>query len=1047
MEFLTAIVRWSLHNRLSVLVFSALLILAGLDSARKLKIDAVPDITNVQVQVITSAPALSTLEIEQYVTYPIERAVSGIPKLQEVRSVSRYGFSIITIVFEEGADLYLSRQLVSEKLVEVSNQIPRNYGSPQIGPISTGLGEVYQFVLKSKTHSLTELTTYLNWFVNPVLKTVHGVVEVNTFGGKVKQYRVVVDISKVAALGLGIRDVAEAVLANNTATGGGYVERNKEHLVIGTEGLLKKPEDFYKISIGKTPDGFPIYLSAVAKVEEGFRLRKGGATSDGQGEVVGAMTLMLVNENSLQVTDAVKKKIEEIKTTLPAGMEIEPFYDRSVMVKNTISTVLWNLGEGAVLVILVLFLMIGDIRSGLVIAVTIPLAMLFAITVMRFRDLPANLMSMGAIDFGLIVDGAVILVENSFRRLLELAREKGRRLTFEERRETILSATVEVRKATIFGEIIIGVVYLPILTLSGTEGKMFVPMALTVLFALLGAFFLTLTIIPVLASYFLDPKVDQEEETAFFKKINREYKPFLDKAMSRSRRVVWMALAGFGLAIVGFAFMGAEFIPTMDEGSVLLEITRLPSSSLQQSLDTSTKIEKALMAKFPEIVSIVSKTGSPELANEPMGLDKTDVFLELKPRKEWRFTKAEFEEEISKIVSDAVPEVAFGISQPIQMRTNEMIAGIRADVGIKIFGEDLATLKGLAEKIASLAKGVEGVADLRIEQLSGLEYLRVRPRREAMARYGYSINDVNQIAESLSAGHQVGVLFEGQKRFEIAVVSEWKLENDLGSLKALPVGTKGKIVPFGELADVSLEDGPVQINHENQYRLAIVQFNIRGSDMVSTVQRVDERIRSKIVFPPGYRYEMGGEFKKYNSARSTLMVVVPITLIVIFLFLYLAFREFSPALLIFLNVPFAVTGGVFSLLLRGMPFSIPAGIGFIALFGIAILNGLVLVTFAREEETKGVDAGEAIRRAAEHRIRPVITTALLASIGFLPMALSTSPGAEVQRPLATVVIGGLISASLLTLIVIPVVYARFIPIGRKPEKVLGGIGPNRTRMK
>ncbi|EPG75096.1 heavy metal efflux pump, CzcA family [Leptospira fainei serovar Hurstbridge str. BUT 6] len=1026
MEFLTAIVRWSLHNRLAIIVFSILLFGIGVDSARRLKIDAVPDITNVQVQIITTAPALSTLEIEQYVTYPIERAVSGIPKLQEVRSVSRYGFSIVTIVFEEGADLYLSRQLVSEKLVDVSSQIPKNYGAPQIGPISTGLGEVYQFILKSKTHSLTELTTYLNWFVNPVLKTVHGVVEVNTFGGKVKQYRIVVDISKIAALGLGVKDVSDAVLVNNTSTGGGYIEKSKEHLVIGTDGLLKGREDFYRISIGKTPDGFPIYLSSVARVEEGYRLRKGGATMEGKGEVVGAIALMLVNENSLEVTDGIKKKLEEIKKTLPAGMEIEPFYDRSIMVKNTINTVLWNLGEGAFLVIIVLFLMIGDLRSGLVIAVTIPFAMLFAISIMRFRDLPANLMSMGAIDFGLIVDGAVILVENSFRRLLELAKEKGRRLTFEERRETILTATIEVRKATIFGEIIIAVVYLPILTLSGTEGKMFIPMALTVLFALLGAFFLTLTLIPVLASYFLDPKIHQEEETALFRKISRIYRPFLEKAMGNSKRVILSALGAFALAIIGFVFMGAEFIPTMDEGSILLEILRLPSSSLQQSLDTSMKIEKALLAKFPEITSIVSKTGSPELANEPMGLDKTDVFLELKPRKEWRFTKQEFEEEISKTVSESVPEVAFGISQPIQMRTNEMIAGIRSDVGIKIFGEELATLKALAEKIATISRGVEGVADLRIEQLSGLEYLRIRPKREAMARYGYNVNDVNQIAESLASGYPVGILFEGQKRFEITVVSDWKLENDLGSLRALPVGTKGKIVPFGELADVSIEDGPVQINHENQYRLALVQFNVRGSDMLSTVRRVDDRIRSKIVFPPGYRYELGGEFKKYNSARSTLLLVVPITLVVIFLFLYLAFREPSPALLIFLNVPFAITGGVFSLLLRGMPFSIPAGIGFIALFGIAILNGLVLVTFAREEEIDGSDSVTAIKKAAEHRLRPVITTALLASIGFLPMALSTSPGAEVQRPLATVVIGGLISASLLTLIVIPVVYARFI---------------------
>ncbi|PJZ40005.1 CusA/CzcA family heavy metal efflux RND transporter [Leptospira kmetyi] len=1031
MEFLTSIVRWSLHNRIYVLCFSVLLLLVGIDSARKLKIDAVPDITNPQVDIITTAPALSTLEIEQYVTYPVERAVSGIPKVDEVRAISRYGFSIVTIVFQEGADLYRSRQLVSEKLVDVSNQIPPNYGRPQMGPISTGLGEVYQFVLKSKTHSLIELTTYLNWFINPILKTVPGVVEVNTFGGRVKQYRIVADVPKLASLGLGVKDIADAILVNNTSAGGGYIEKDKEHVVIGTEGLLKNVSDFSKLSIGKTPDGFPIYLSTVAKLEEGYLLRKGGATSDGNGEVVGSMTLMLVNENALQVTENVRNKIQEIKKTLPAGMEIEPFYDRSMMVDSTIRTVLWNLGEGAILVIIVLFLMIGDFRSGIVIALTIPFAMFFAVSIMKFRDLTANLMSLGAIDFGLIVDGAVILVENSFRRLSEAAKRKGKNLNQEERLDIIMSATMEVRKATIYGEIIIGVVYLPILTLSGTEGKMFIPMALTVLFAMIGAFILTLTLIPVLVSYFLDPKSDEKEETVFFRRISAWYSPFLKKCMENSKRVIYSVLGVFALSVLGFVFIGAEFMPTLDEGSILLEISRLPSSSLKQSLDTTTKIEKILLEKVPEISGIVSKTGSPELANEPMGIDKSDVFLQLKPQSEWRFSKQELEEEISQVVSKALPEVAVGVSQPIQMRTNEMMQGIRADVGIKIFGDDLSTLKKLAEKIAFVSKDIDGVADLRIEQLAGLGYLKIRPKREAMARYGFNISDLNQIAESLSAGHKVGVVFEGPKRFDVAVVSDWNFEKDLISLKTLPVGVRGKIVALGELADIAIEDGPVQINHEDQNRYALVQFNVRGSDMLSTVNRVEKKILSKIIFPSGYRYELGGDFEKYKSARDTLTVVIPVTLLSIFLILFTAFREFRPTLIIFLNVPFAVAGGVFSLLLRGMPFSISAGIGFIALFGIAILNGLVLVSFAREAEHAGDEPEQAIRKAAEHRLRPVLTTALLASIGFLPMALSTSPGSEVQRPLATVVIGGLISASMLTLIMIPVVYAKFTRFIRK----------------
>ncbi len=1024
MEFLTYIVKWSLNNRPIILIFTLFMVLFGINSARKIKIDAVPDITNVQVQVITSSPSLSTLEIEQYITYPVERALSGIPHLIEVRSVSRYGFSLVTAVFADGTNLLNARQLVSEKLQEASGNIPTVFGTPQIAPITTGLGEVFQFTLESKLHSDIEKTTFLNWFINPILKTVPGIVEVNSFGGKTKQYQVIINPQAMVSLGVSLNQIAEAIVKNNGATGSGYMEKNQEQLIISSDGLLKNIADFQKIQIGRTADGFPIYLNSVAKVKEGYRLRKGAATANGNGEVVGAVTLMLLGGNSLEVTKAVKEKILSIEKTLPAGMKIVPYYDRSIMVKNTIQTVIWNLSEGALLVIIILFIMIGDLRSGLVIASMIPLAMLFALSMMHIRELPANLMSMGAIDFGLIVDGAVILIENSHRRLLDRRKELKRNLTDLEKRDTILTATIEVRKATIYGELIIGIVYIPILALSGTEGKMFIPMALTVLFALLGAFFLTLTIIPVLASYFLSPNHHEEEETYIFKRIHAWYTPKLNYAITKGNEFIYITGATFVSSILLFYFMGGEFLPTLDEGNILLEVTRLPSASLQYSIDTTSKIEKILLKDIPEVTGVVSRSGSPELANEPMGLDKSDVYLNLRPRKEWSLSKEELENKIAETVQTHVPDISFGISQPIEMRNNEIMAGIRSDVGIKIFGEDLKTLKYLAEKISETIKSEKGVVDLRIEQLSGLEYLRINPNREKLARYGQTVTNINQLVQSISSGYPVGILYEGMRRFDIVIKMDTGSNPD--NIRNLPIEVGNKTYsPLHELTDINIEDGPVQINHENQSRLALVQFNIRGSDMVNTVKRVRQKIQESLIFPQGYHYAIGGEFQKFESASETLMIVVPITLMAILLILFLAFGDWTPALIIFLNVPLAITGGIYALFLRQMPFSISAGVGFIALFGVAVLNGLVLITFIRELEEKGIDTLKAVKEAAILRLRPVLTTALLASIGFIPMAISTTPGAEVQKPLATVVIGGLITASILTLFILPIVYLKF----------------------
>ncbi|MDZ4728215.1 MAG: CusA/CzcA family heavy metal efflux RND transporter [Leptospira sp.] len=1024
MEILTYLVRWSLNNRPIILFLTFLLVLFGINSATKIKIDAVPDITNIQVQIITTSPSLSALEIEQYITYPVERAISGTPKLIEVRSVSRYGFSLITAVFEDGSDLLNCRQLISEKLQEVSSLIPKNFGTPQIAPITTGLGEIFQFTLEGDEFDHIQKTTYLNWLINPMLKTVPGIVEVNTFGGKTKEFQILANHQAMSSLGVSFLDIAEAIVKNNSSTGSGYLEKNKEQLIISSDGLIKNIEDIQKIQISQTKDGFPIQIKSVARIEEGFKLRKGAATANGKGEVVGAVTLMLIGQNSLEVTGAVKEKILSIQKTLPIGLKIVPYYDRTIMVSNSIQTVIWNLSEGAILVIIILFVMIGDIRSGLVIASIIPLAMLFALGMMHLRDLPANLMSMGAIDFGLIVDGAVILIENSHRRLLEKGKEFGRQLTQSEKQETILNATIEVRKATIFGEIIIGIVYIPIFVLGGTEGKMFIPMATTVLFALLGAFFLTLTIIPVLASYLLKSDANSHNETLFFHKILTWYSPKLNYMISNSKVAMVTTVLIFVSSIVMFIFMGGEFLPKLDEGNLLIEITRLPSSSLQNSIDTSLKIEKLLLNQISEITGITSRTGSPELAVEPMGIDKTDVYLELKPRKEWSQSKEELETKISNILSEQVPEVSFGISQPIEMRNNEIMAGIRADVGIKIYGDDLQKLKEIGESISENIRNEKGVTDLRIEQLSGLEYLRITPNRNKLARYGQSVKVVNDAVETISSGHMLGVVYEGMRRFDIVLKSD--LNGIIENIKYLPINlSNGQNVPLSELSDIRIEDGPVQINHQDQNRIALVQFNIRGNDMLSTVKNVKKAIDKKVIFPPGYRYELGGEFQKFQSAVNTLIFVVPVTLMIILFILYLAFQSWKPSLIIFLNVPLAVTGGIFALSLRQMPFSISAGIGFIALFGIAVLNGLVLVTFVRQLEVSGKNTFDAVLEASNLRLRPVLTTALLASIGFIPMAISTSPGAEVQRPLATVVIGGLVTSSFLTLFILPIVYLKF----------------------
>ncbi|MBS2014460.1 MAG: efflux RND transporter permease subunit [Deltaproteobacteria bacterium] len=1029
---LALLVRASLRNRVVVLVLTALFVVIGVRSALELSIDAVPDLTNIQVQIITAAPALSPVEVEQYVTVPVERAMAGIPRSAQVRSISKYGLSVVTIVFRDDTSIYLARQLVAERMREAQELVPSQYGVPEMGPITTGLGEVFQFTVRSDRHSLMQIEEILDWQIAPQLRSVPGIVEVNSFGGEDKQYQIVLDPARLQASGLSVAQVAEALSKSNANAGGGYIEKNREHFVIGTDGLVKSVDDLRRVVIGATPQGVPITVATVGDVRLGPRLRRGAATKDGEGEVAVGVTLMLMGENSRTVTEAVKAKLAALGPSLPEGLRIEPFYDRSVLVDRTIRTVAVNLGEGALLVVLVLFLLLGDLRAGLVVATVIPLSLLFAVTMMNALGMSGNLMSLGAVDFGLIVDGAVIIVENAARRLAERRHEAGRSLFPEERLRVVESATLEVRSASVFGEAIIAIVYVPILALTGVEGKLFRPMAVTVLLALFGAFVLSLTLVPVLASYLVTPKAEslgQGEhpgETWILRKARSLYAPALRAALRRKIATLASAAAVVVVAGVLGTFLGAEFVPQLDEGDLLVEARRLPGIALSESVSTSLRLEKALR-EIPEVRTVVSRTGSAEVATDPMGLEQSDVYVVLHDRARWRpgIGKDDLAREVAKKMETRVPEIGGAISQPIQMRTNELVEGVRSDVAILVYGQDLERLKQLGEAIAASVKKVPGAADVRVEQVSGLSYLRISPDRNKLARYGLTIADVNQVTETIAVGHRVGVVHEGDRRFSIVVKTGHGSLGELDPLRGLPLrSVTGQIVPLGDVADLAFVTGPAQISRESQSRRLSVELNVRGRDLLSVVRDAQAAVTRDVKLPVGYRVEWGGQFEHYREAKTRLGIVVPIALALILFLLWMAFHSRRAALVIFLNVPFAVVGGVVALFLRGLPFSISAAVGFIALFGVAVLNGLVLVSFARQLETSaGRTHGEAIEQAAELRLRPVLMTALVASLGFLPMALSTEPGSEVQRPLATVVIGGLVSATLLTVLVLPVVYA------------------------
>lgn len=1027
------LVAWALRNRFLVIVLGLLFVAVGVEHMLRLPIDAVPDVTNVQVQVLTKAPALAPLEVERLVTFPVESAMAGLPDIEDIRSVSKFGLSAVTIVFEEGTDIYRARQLVGERLVEAREAIPEGYGTPEMGPIATGLGEIYQFEVKgepmcapegpdtAECYTPMELRTILDWFVAYQLKSVPGVVEINTFGGELKTYEVAPDPAALQAHNLPLPELFDALEHNNRNVGGAYLVRNREQVVIRGEGLIETRQDIGDIVIRTDDEGRPLYVRDIADVRFAPMVRQGVVTRDGRGEAVVGIVMMLMGQNSRVVAQGVRDKIEALRSSLPPGVTIDTFYDRTELVQRTVHTVETNLLEGGILVVAVLLLMLGSLRGGLIVAAAIPLSMLFAFIGMVQAHVSGNLMSLGAIDFGLLVDGSVVMIENVFRLMAD-KRSAGKTPV-----ELVREASLEVARPIAFAVGIIIIVYIPILTLTGVEGKMFGPMAMTIIFALVGSLILALTIVPVLASLLLR-KAPKHHETLLVRALRRVYRPTLDFALRH--RVVTVGLAGLlfagGLGLT--TTLGAEFIPKLDEGSIALQVWRLPSVSVDEAARQSSTLERVLLKQFPqEIDTIVSKTGRPEIATDPMGVEMSDVFVMLRPRAQWRYgSKVELIEAMERVLNERVPGATYGFSQPIELRVSELISGVRSDIAIQVYGPDLDELGRLGGEIARVVSSIPGASDVKVEQISGLPILTAKVDRRAVARHGVNADDVLAAVEALG-GKQVGVVLEGERRFALQVRFPPKVRNNEAAIAHIPVASAGgRLLPLGELVTLDTEPSAAQVSRERIQRRITVELNVRGRDIASMVTEARRAIAKSVQMPPGYVIEWGGQFKNLARASKRLMIVVPLALLLIFVLLYGTFNAARPAVLIFLNVPFAAVGGVFALTLRGLPFSISAGVGFIALFGVAVMNGVVLVSYIRKiEREQGLAPFEAAREAALVRMRPVLMTALVAALGFIPMALSTGSGAEVQRPLATVVIGGLITATLLTLLVLPVLYGWF----------------------
>ena len=1015
---LSRVIELALENRFLVLVGTLLMAVAGMNAALHLPIDAVPDMTNVQVTVITDAGSLSPVEVERYVTYPVESTMGGLPNVEEVRSVSKFGISVVTIVFREGADIYLARQLVSERLTNAAAKIPPGYGVPEIGPLTTALGEILQFEVRGDDYSPMQLRTILEWEVAPKLREVTGVTEINTHGGFYQTFEIRPDPALLNSNSITLEQLFQVIESNNMAAGGGYVVHHDEQRFLRGQALVTGVEDLQKIVIRREADGTPILIRDIAEVTIAPMTRQGAVTRDGRGEAVTGLVMMLIGENSREVVERVKERLEEITPTLPEGVSIEIIYDRSALIGRTLHTVVKNLFEGGALVIFVLLLMLGSFRAGVITALAIPLSMLFATNLMHTFGITASLMSLGAIDFGLIVDSSVIMIENCIHRLSH--NHDGR-----DHKTVIRDAAIEVRKPTMFGELIISIVYLPILMLQGTEGKLFRPMALTVLFALAGSLILSMTFMPAMASLAL-PRHMKDKDVFLVRWIKWVYRPIVSRAISYPYITTAIALTVFGISIPVGMNLGAEFMPRLEEGDLLVEAVRLPSATLEGAIDMSTSIEKEILL-FQEVKTAFCKTGRPEIANDVMGVHQTDVWVILKDHSHWRtgMTREDLIEEMSTILNDRVPGVAFGFTQPIEMRVDELVAGVKADVAVLLYGDDLEQLAHLSKDIERVLKDIPGAVDVKADYQANLTTVTILPDRDAMARYGIEARQVMDVVEALG-GRETGMVFEGRARFPIMVRIPEAWRSEVERLKQLPVAdVGGKPVPLNELADIKIEETPPSVEHDSNRRRTFISANVRGVDVASFVANAQRAVAEGVDLPTGYEIRWGGDFENLQSASKRLMLITPIVLMMIFLLLFTSFKSTSLALLIFLAVPMAASGGIFALKLRAMPFSISAGVGFIALFGVAVLNGLVWVSAAERLRKSGMPLDQATRETALSRLRPVLMTAFVASLGFLPMAMSTSDGAEMQRPLASVVIGGLVTSTLLTSLVVPAIYPWF----------------------
>ncbi|WP_033959841.1 CusA/CzcA family heavy metal efflux RND transporter [Psychroserpens jangbogonensis] len=1030
------IIKFSLRNKLIIFLFTAFIFGFGIFSLTQIPIGAVPDITNNQVQVITTSRNLSTQDVEQFITYPVELEMANLPGVEEIRSISKFGLSVVTIVFDDDLGTYLPRQLIAEKIKSASEQIPEGFGSPEMGPITTGLGEIYQYILDVKPgyedkYTTTDLRTIQDWIVKRQLSGISGVVEVNTWGGFLKQYEVAINPNKLTAMNISIAEIYDALEKNNSVSGGGYIEKNNKAFFIRGEGLVTSLQDIERIVVKN--DGTPIYIKDVAKVGFGSATRFGAITGNGEGEKVLGQIMMLRDGNSKEVIDAVKERVASIQNTLPEGVYINGFLERSELIAKTTFTVAENLILGSLIVIFVVVLLLGNWRSGLVIASVIPLSLLFAIILMRQFGVDANLMSLGAIDFGIIIDGAVIIVEFiAFQIMSKSAHLSG--ISKNEKQAEIdqitLKSASKMMNSAIFGQLIILIVFIPILSLSGIEGKMFKPMAMTFSFALIGAMILCLTYVPVVSSLFLKPSKQSAKNISvrLMNFLNKAYQPIINWALSNKRIVVVLSAILLASSIWIFSRMGGEFIPTLDEGDFAIQPVLKTGTSLGKTIEITTRIEQILLDNFPEVDQVVTRIGAAEVPTDPMSMEESDVIVKLKPKAEW--TSASSKDELADKFKEAlavIPGMEVEFTQPIEMRFNELITGVRADVAIKIFGEDLTVLANKADEIKALIDNVEGAADITVEKVEGLPQMSVKFNRSKIARYGLNISDLNKIISMGFAGESVGSVFEGEKRFDLVMRLDQDNRKDLESLQNLYVDTpSGNKIPLSELADITYTTGPAQISRDDTKRRIVVGINVRNRDLQSVVNDVQEIIESKLKLPVGYNITYGGQFENLQSAKDRLLVAVPVALVLIFILLYFAFNSIKEALIVYSAIPLSAVGGILLLWLRDLPFSISAGVGFIALFGIAVLNGIVLIEHFKELKAEGIsNIEERIKKGTVERLRPVLLTAAAAALGFLPMAISTNAGAEVQRPLATVVIGGLVTATLLTLVVLPVLYAWF----------------------